>query len=319
MNWLELSVVIDAEAVESVSALFAQHGYNGGVAVEEAIISSPDGPEYTIDTTRPATVRTYIVADEQAADVQQKVERGLWVLGMMRPVGELRVRPIAEEDWANAWKEHYTTRRIGQRFVIVPSWQEYAPENSDVVLKLDPGMAFGTGLHPTTQLCLEMMEHLPIEGATVLDLGCGSGILAVGAARLGAARILALDTDPIAVEATAENARRNDVESLITAAEGSLGAAPLEHWLGWEGAQLGSPQTYRPAGEFDLILANILANVHTVLGPDYVSALKPGGLLLTSGIINEREADVAAAFTAAGLTQLERRVQGDWVALVHQK
>ena len=99
------------------------------------------------------------------------------------------------------------------------------------------------------------------------------------------------------VEATAENARRNEVEAVITAAEGSLGAAPLEHWLGWEGAQLGTPQTYRPTGEFDLILANILANVHTVLGADYVSALKPGGLLLTSGIINDREADVAAAFS----------------------
>ncbi len=319
MHWLELSVVVDYEAVESVSALFATHGYNGGVAVEEAFISSPDGPEYNIDTTRPATVRTYLVDDASAAEKQREIERGLWLLGMMRPVGELLVRPLAEEDWANNWKQYYQTHRIGQRFVVVPSWQEYAPATNDVVLHLDPGMAFGTGLHPTTQLCLELMETIDFTSSVVLDLGCGSGILAVGAALLGAQRILALDTDPIAVEATKSNANLNGVASTIVAAEGSLGAAPLEHWLGWEGAAVGDPQTYQPANEFDVVLANILANVHVVLGADYHTALKPGGLLVTSGIINDREGDVAAAFAEAGLEQVERKEQGDWIAFIHRK
>ncbi|HEY1015267.1 MAG TPA: 50S ribosomal protein L11 methyltransferase [Herpetosiphonaceae bacterium] len=319
MEWLELRVTVDYEAVESVSELFARYGYNGGVAVQEAYVSSPDGPEYTIDTSRPATVSTYLRADEQSAASVKEIERGLWVLGMMRPVGELLVRQIAEEDWANAWKEHYTTRRIGDRFVIVPSWQEYEVQPGDVVLKLDPGMAFGTGLHPTTQLCLELLEGVPVAGATALDLGCGSGILAVGAAKLGAARILALDTDPIAVGATRENAERNEAGAVIATAEGSLGAAPLEHWLGWEGSATGDPKSYEPEAEFDLILANILANVHVVLGADYVKALKPGGLLLTSGIINDREADVETAFAAAGLEQVRRAVEGDWVALLHRR
>ena len=319
MQWLELSVVADYEAVESVSALFATHGYNKGVVVEEAYISSPDGPEYTIDPTRPATVRTYLKADEDADAVCQEIKRGLWLLGMLRPVGELQLRTFDETDWEHSWKEHYHTRRIGERFVIVPSWQTYTPEPADVVLKLDPGMAFGTGLHPTTQLCLELMETLEFNNTTVLDLGCGSGILAVAAVLSGARRVLALDTDPIAVQATQENAAINDVHTQLVAAEGSLGAAPLDHWLGWEGATFGAPQTYRPHHEFNIILANILANVHVLLGNDYVAALQPGGMLLTSGIISEREADVVAAFTAAGLRQLARRTEGDWVALVHQR
>ena len=319
MHWLELSVLVDIEAVESVSELFAQYGYNGGVAVEEAIIPSPDTQEYTVDTSKPAIVRTYIQADEQALETQTTIERGLWILGMMRPIAELQVRQLAEEDWANAWKEHYKTRRMGKHFVIVPSWLEYQAEPDDVVLNLDPGMAFGTGLHPTTQLCLELMETLDFTGKTVLDLGCGSGILAVGAAKLGAARILALDTDPIAVDATNENAERNHVSDLITAAEGSLGSAPLEHWLGWEGAKRGEPQSYHSAGEFDIILANIWAHVHVVLGNDDVAALKPDGVLVTSGIINDREASVVEAFEHAGLVQIERKVEGDWVALVHKR
>lgn len=319
MHWLELSVLVDIEAVESVSELFAQYGYNGGVAVEEAIIPSPDTQEYTVDTSKPAIVRTYIQADEQALETQTTIERGLWILGMMRPIGELQVRQLAEEDWANAWKEHYKTRRMGKHFVIVPSWLKYQAEPDDVVLNLDPGMAFGTGLHPTTQLCLELMETLDFTGKTVLDLGCGSGILAVGAAKLGAARILALDTDPIAVDATNENAAINHVSAIITAAEGSLGSAPLEHWLGWEGAKRGEPQSYHSAGEFDIILANILAHVHVVLGNDYVAALKPDGVLVTSGIINDREASVVEAFEHAGLVQIERKVEGDWVALVHKR
>lgn len=321
MQWLELSVTVDTEAVESVSELFAQYGYNGGVAVEEAIIPSPDSPEYQIDTNKPVIVRTYLLANEQAADAQTQIERGLWVLGMMRPVGELQVKTIAEEDWANAWKEHYRTHRIGQRFVIVPSWLEYEPVENDVVLNLDPGMAFGTGLHPTTKLCLELMELIEFNDNTiVLDLGCGSGILAVGAAKLGSQRVLALDTESIAVAATTENAQINHAETAITALKGSLGNAPLEHWLGWEGdLPGGEAKSYHYANEFDVILANILAKVHVVLGNDYLTALKPGGVLITSGIINEREADVVAAFEAVGLEQVERRTQGDWVAFTHRK
>ncbi|HEX6290475.1 MAG TPA: 50S ribosomal protein L11 methyltransferase [Herpetosiphonaceae bacterium] len=328
MSWLELSVEIEQEAIESVTELFAQVGYNRGVAIDQPFIGSPDGPEYTIDTSRPVVVRTYIPLDEHAEDARAKLEQGLWALGMMRPVGELLVRRLEEEDWANAWKAHYPIRRIGERFVIVPSWLEYTAQPGDLVLNLDPGMAFGTGLHPTTQLCLQLLERYVRPDARTLDLGCGSGILAIAAARAGAQPVLAIDNDPIAVQATHENVQRNSVEALVTTVEGSLGpGAELGHWLGsdWAVKQRSAPSraagpvAFEPDAEFDLIVANILANVHVLLAPHLYRALKPGGLLVTSGIIADREADVTEAFTAAGLQAVERLQEGDWVALVHRR
>jgi ribosomal protein L11 methyltransferase len=140
-------------------------------------------------------VRTYVPIDEHAEDVRAQLEQRLWFLGMMRPIGALQVRALAESDWAEAWRRYYSVQRIGVRTVIVPSWLSHVPEPDDIVLSLDPGMAFGTGLHPTTQLCVQLLERYAPAGGDVLDLGCGSGILAIAAARLGAARVLALDTD----------------------------------------------------------------------------------------------------------------------------
>jgi ribosomal protein L11 methyltransferase len=319
MSWLELSVECEPEAVEAVSELLAQHGYNRGVAVDQPIIPGADGPEYTYDTERPVVVRTYLALDEHAEEARAQVEQGLWFLGMMRRVGPLQVRHIAEEDWANAWKQYYTVQRIGARSVIVPSWLEYQPQPGDIILRLDPGMAFGTGLHPTTRLCVALLEEYVAPEMATLDLGCGSGILAVAAAHLGARPILALDTDPIAVTATRENAERNGVADLVAVAEGSLGAgASFGHWLYGTVAGDGAPAEPRHE-QFDLIVANIIAKVHAALGADYREALIPGGLLIVSGIIAEREPEVVAAFADAGLTPLERRQEGDWVALVYRR
>jgi ribosomal protein L11 methyltransferase len=328
MTWLELSVDIDPEAVESISELLAQYGYNGGVVVDQPIIPGADGPEYTFDASKPVSVRTYIPADERAEEVRQRVEHALWHFGQIRPVGPLQVRSLEEEDWANAWKQHYTIQRIGQRTVIVPSWLEYQPEPGDIVLRLDPGMAFGTGLHPTTQLCLAFIERYVDQDMEVLDLGCGSGILTIAAARLGA-KVLALDTDPIAVEATRENVARNELADRVTVAEGSLGAgAEMGHWIygrtkDEDGMMNDESETLHPSSfilhPFDLVVANIIARVLAALAHDMAGALKPGGVLIASGIIAEREQEVAEAFAAAGLAPLERRQEGDWVALVYRR
>lgn len=326
MSWLELSVQVEQEAVESVSELFAAAGYNGGVAIEQPFVGSPDGPEYTIDPSVPVIVRTYIPVDEQSEDTRARVEQGLWALGMMRSVGQLQSRVLEEEDWANSWKSYYPIQRIGKRWVIVPSWLTYEPKPDDLVLELDPGMAFGTGLHPTTQLSLQLMEQYAPSGDTALDLGCGSGILAVGLAKLGWHTIVAIDNDPIAVAATRENVERNAAHT-VQVLEGSLGGgSELPHWLGSDWGlkdrahqSPATPVSLQPDQEFDLIVANILANVHILLADEYRRALRPAGLLVTSGIIVDRATEVEEAFTRAGFEARERREEGDWVALVHQK
>lgn len=301
MSWLELSVDVDPEAVESISELLSQYGYNRGVVIDQPIIPGEDGPEYSYDTQRPVTLRTYLPNDEHAEGLVARIEQALWHLGRMRPVSTLRRQTLEEQDWANAWKRYYTIQQLGEHTVIVPSWLEYAPRPDDIVIRLDPGMAFGTGLHPTTRLCLTLLERYVEPGQQVLDLGCGSGILSIAAAHLGAANVLALDTDPIAIEATVTNASHNAVSDHIHAAVGSLGYD-----------QTGGQQ-------HDLIVANILARVLAGLAPDMAMALKPEALLISSGIIAEREDEVALAYAAAGLERIERRQEGDWVALVHRR
>jgi ribosomal protein L11 methyltransferase len=276
-------------------------------------------------------VRTYLPLDERAEETRQRIEQALWHFSQLRAVGPLGVRPLEEEDWANAWKQHYTIQRIGTRTVIVPSWLKYEAQPDDIVLRLDPGMAFGTGLHPTTQLCVGFIEHYVKPDMPVLDLGCGSGILAIAAARLGAT-VLALDTDAIAVTATRENVERNEVAGQVRVAQGSLGEKDLGHWLGWETENQEIRTTNHEASlqdrfsilgsrfsGFDLIVANIIARVLSALAADMASALTAGGTLIASGIIADREHEVVAAFADAGLTPLERRQEGDWVALVYRK
>jgi len=322
MDWLELSVEVDPEAVEPVSELFARIGYNGGVVVEQALIGSQaeqdsweelQHPE--IDPTRPISVRTYLPDDNEAEEKRKRIEQALWHLGRMRSVGELQVRPCREEDWANAWKAFYGIQRMGKRIVIKPSWLDYTPREGDIVLDLDPGMAFGTGLHPTTRLCLTALEDylrgeesangagIPAlalgSDAAILDLGTGSGILAIAAAKLvgPGVSIAAIDTDPIAVQATQENVERNEQSAQIRVEQGSAEAA-------------------KDGGPYDLVVANILASVIIELARSLHDLIKPGGMLISSGIFFERGDAVIAALERVGLPVREERKEGDWLCLI---
>jgi ribosomal protein L11 methyltransferase len=309
MNWIELSVEVDPEAVESVSELFARIGYNGGVVVEQPLVSPQE--EYTsweelvtpeIDPTRPVSVRTYIPDDPDAPGKEDEARKSLWALGMMREVGELRARPCKEEDWANAWKAYYGVQRVGERTVIKPSWLDYTPREGDIVLDLDPGMAFGTGLHPTTRLCLAALERYAQPGQNLLDLGTGSGILAISAAKLGGPTLhaVALDTDPVAVEATAANVERNGLSSQVI-------------------VELGSATAAEERAPYDLIVANILASVIIDLSHSLHALLEPGGTLISSGIFVDKGDAVAEALERAGLPIRERMQEGDWLCLVSER
>lgn len=301
-TWLELAVDADLEAVEAVSEILTRYA-PGGTSVEPAFELVDEGLAARLDSGRPAIVRAYLPGADAAAarvavDGAREALGHLQAFGL-RPIGDLRVTVVHESDWAHAWKRHFPVLRVGRRIVIRPTWRRHRRLADDVVIALDPGMAFGTGLHPTTRLCLAGVERLSDEGlltpdARGLDVGVGSGILAIAAVRLGLGSVLGVDTDPIAIAATRQNAARNGVARRVPARQGSL-----------------------PSGEgpFDVVLANLIASVLIALAQGLHDELRPGGRLLASGIFIDREPEVRAAFDAVGLRVLAADREGEWVAL----
>ncbi|MFN2272938.1 MAG: 50S ribosomal protein L11 methyltransferase [Anaerolineae bacterium] len=289
MEWLEVSVPVDNEAAEAVAEVLSRYAYHGVV-----IETGPEGW-----STEPVVVRAYLPADEHVRANRRRVEEALWHLGQIWPIPDPTFRPVAEADWEEAWKEQLRVLHIGQRVVIRPSWLDYTPASGDVVIDLDPGMAFGTGLHPTTQLCLEALEEMVQPGAEVLDLGTGSGILAIAAAKLGARSVKAVDNDPMAVKTARENAVTNNVQETVHVVEGSLENVP---------------------GDYDLVVVNILARIIAeMLQEGLGTRVRPGGKLVAAGIIADQEVTVTEALEQKALTLVERRQKGDWVCLVIER
>jgi len=356
-KWIELAVEAEPEAVEAITELFARYGYNQGVVIEEAVQPGPDGGA-VIDYAAPVKIRTYlpleiasptdIKTDLEVAKTElemnrteedaspeseglsqseriQKLREGLYFLGMLRQVGPLSVNERQEEDWANAWKEFYQVHRVGRRSVIKPPWQPYEAASDDLVIEIDPGMAFGTGLHPTTRLCLSLLEDYldPAQHQKVLDLGTGSGILAIAAAKLGSLQVLGVDTDPVAVRAALDNIERNGLKGKVIAETGSLaveaGSKAEGGFYAFSEAAQKPPPALTAARPFDAIVANIIARIIIALAQPLSHSLRPGGILITSGIIEERAAEVEAALAAAAFELIERRTEGDWVAFTHRR
>jgi len=299
MNWLEVSLTVDGELAESVADVFARFAPNG-VMTEQGV--KYNDAEDAGTPTGPITVRAYLEVDNQLEETRQKLEESLFYLGMIRPLPAPSYKQIADQNWMEAWKQYYKPILIGQRLLILPAWME-SPDPSRIAIKIDPGMAFGTGTHPTTQLCLELMERSvdTFSVFDVIDVGCGSGILSIAALKLGAAEALGVDIDEESVKNSRENADMNGVgEELV------LGVGSVQEILNGKFA-------FNKAA---LVVANILAPIIIRLfDAGMANLIEWNGTIILSGILQEQEQSVVEAAQAYGLIMNGRRQMGDWVAL----
>ncbi|MGC8856325.1 MAG: 50S ribosomal protein L11 methyltransferase [Anaerolineae bacterium] len=305
-NWLEVSLTVNGELAEAVADVLARFAPNG-VTTEQEVTFLNDEDEGT--PAGPITVRAYLEVNEQLEETRQKLEEALFYLGMIQPLPAPHYRQIADQNWMEAWKQRYQPIRIGQRLMVVPAWMEVS-DPQRIPIKIDPGMAFGTGTHPTTQLCLELIEQVFERGlqsadpdsATVIDVGCGSGILSIAALKLGATRALGVDIDPESIKNSRQNADLNGIGAELILAQGSVGEIL--------------------AGDFSLctaplVMANILAPVIIRLFDAGLAQLvQPNGWLILSGILLDQEEKARRAAQAKGLETIARRQMGDWVALL---
>jgi ribosomal protein L11 methyltransferase len=299
LRWLELSVDTPPEFVEPVSHIFYRYGH-GGVVVEEKGGFNPDEgePPPVQDTV---TVKTYLPLDATMESRRSGIDVGVKLVSHLCPLSPLRERVIEEEDWQHAWKTHFHVLHVGKHLVVVPTWRRYRPKPLDVVIRLDPGMAFGTGHHPTTRMCLELLEEHSRPGVRVLDVGCGSGILSIAAVKLGAGAVLGLDADSVAARTATENIRLNRVSKAVAVYEGTL------------------PHPEVAPGSYDIAVANISAVVVSKLSAELVAAVRTGGMVLASGFLLEKQAEVEERLRDAG-ADVERVITGgDWVALAARK
>lgn len=304
MKWMEITVVTSQEAKEAVADILYRAGATG-VVVEDAALPiladdledySPIAiPDIPLEEVR---VTAYLPLLESVAAVIESIRLEVVALtdfGLDPGRGEVLLAEVEEEDWATAWKQYYKPVRIGQRVIVKPSWENVDAPEGVVVVELDPGMAFGTGTHPTTMMCLEYLELTELRDKRVLDMGCGSGILSIAAAKLGAREVVALDYDPVAVDVAKKNVEHNRVNDKVFVGESNLFS--------------------KASGTFDIIVANIIARVIIEAIPDVHKYLNPGGLFLASGIIREKQDAVEDALLRYGFEVSACKTEGEWVAL----
>ncbi len=294
--WVELSIDTPAEFVEPLTQVFTEHG-EGGVAIELPAGHNPDEGETAPPPDR-VTVTTYIPHDNRLEQRYARIDTAVRLVAHVGDLSELRVRVVEEAEWQDSWKEHFHVLRVGVRTVIVPTWRTYEPQEDDVVITLDPGMAFGTGHHPTTRMCLELVEQHVQPNDRVLDLGCGSGILSIAAAKLGASDVFGLEIDPIAASVAVQNVRDNGVRNVVRTEEATL------------------PHPRVAENGYDLLVANVSAKVITELADHIVRAVRSGGTLLFSGILDKQKTEVIERMVAQGVQFEDGLTDADWVALV---
>jgi ribosomal protein L11 methyltransferase len=311
MNWLEVSLSVNGELAEAVADVLARFAYSG-VMMEQGVKYTDDEDAGT--PTGPITVRAYLEINDQIEETRQKLEESLYYLGMIQPLPAASYRQIEDQNWMEAWKQYYKPILIGERLLVLPAWMD-SPDPDRVAIKIDPGMAFGTGTHPTTQLCLELMEKCFDDGPStidhqlsivhrpwsVIDVGCGSGILSIAALKLGATSALGVDIDADSILNARENANTNQVGEELILEIGSVQEI-LEGRFAFRKAPL--------------VVANILAPVIIRLfDVGLAELMEADGELLLSGILQEQAPNVIEAAQAKGLRMDAQRQMGDWVAL----
>jgi ribosomal protein L11 methyltransferase len=294
-TWLELSIEAPGEYAEPLKSLFARHA-DGLIAIEHAGGYNPDEGEPPPGPNAPVVVRGYLPVDSTTTSRKTHIEVGVRLISRIHPLGDLVSRTIDERDWLAQTVEPV---RIGRRLLIVPPRSgRQRVRRGDVVVPLEPGLAFGTGHHPTTRLCLEVLEERVHPGDRVLDVGCGSGILTIAALKLGAGSAVCLDIEDDAVAATSKNLNGAGLAERATVLKGTL------------------PNEAAPTGAFDLVLANISGNVLVMFGREMTACLAPGGTFVGSGYMVERERELAQALESDGARIIETRTAADWVAVV---
>lgn len=298
-SWIELSVEVHREAVEPVTEIFARYGYDQGVALDEPFQQDRDGDNLRVDPAATVKIRTWVAAAEFTDARRLEIFQALSYLGQIMPVGDLTAEPVESADWTEAWKEHFRPVRAGYRVVVRPPWFHYEPVGDDLVIVLDPGMAFGAGTHPTTRLALQGVERTVKSGDRVLDVGSGSGILAIAAAKLGASQVDAVEIDPVSARQSLLNIELNGMADRIEMETGSL-----------DGASRFAAQIY------DVTVANIIARILIELAPRLSASVRRDGQLILSGIIDSKEAEVISTFAAIGMEIASRTQDEDWISQV---
>ena len=306
-TWIEVRVITKSEALEPVSGIFYSLDCKG-VAIEdpEDILGREQGP-LTWDFAdinvlehkgKVAVVKAYFAEEDNIEEILGYVNEKLVELKEMGiDLGEAKVEheKMYEEDWANTWKQYYKPSKVGEKIVVKPIWEEYEEKEGELVVNLDPGMAFGTGTHETTRMCIQALEKYVKEESTVFDVGCGSGILAIAAAKLGAKLAVGVDLDPVAVESSIENVGYNNLNN-IEILHGNL-VEVID-------------------GKADIVVANILAEIICILTDDVKRVMKDGGVFITSGIIHERVDMVCEKLEATGFEVIEKNRDGEWNCIV---
>ncbi|MBE2912081.1 50S ribosomal protein L11 methyltransferase [Anoxybacillus flavithermus] len=311
MKWSEISIHTTHEAVEAISNILHEAGA-GGVVIEDPFeltkerettygeiyqLNPDDYPEEGVIIKAYLPVNSFL--GETVEEIKQAINN-LMLYNIDIGRNKITISEVNEEEWATAWKKYYNPVKISERFTIVPTWETYEPVSSDeLIIELDPGMAFGTGTHPTTVMCIQALEKTVKEGDTVVDVGTGSGILSIAAAMLGAKRVHALDLDPVAVESAKLNVKLNKVHDVVTVSQNNL----LD----------------RMDEQADVIVANILAEIILRFVDDAYRLLRSDGVFITSGIIQTKKQEVKEGLLRAGFTIEETLTMEDWVAFIAKK